>query len=81
MTNHIADEIGAAGVPCYVGSAAEIYREKAIRDAGLGPAESLPVARELGATSRCYLWHPTLTDEHMGRAVAVVSEVVGRATR
>ena len=77
----IADEVSAAGVPCYVGSAAEIYREKAFRDVGLGPAEPLPVARELGETSLCFLCHPTLTDEHVGRAVEVVSEVVGRATR
>jgi len=77
----IANEVSAAGVPCYVGSAAEIYREKAFRDAGLAPANPLPVARELGETSLCFLCHPTLTDEHVGRAVEVVSEVVGRATR
>jgi dTDP-4-amino-4,6-dideoxygalactose transaminase len=77
----IADEVSAQGVPCYVGSAAEIYLEKAFRDAGLGPAERLPVAREIGETSLCFLCHPTLTDEHVGRAVEVVSEVVGRATR
>ena len=77
----IADEVSAAGVPCYVGSAAEIYLEKAFRDAGLGPAERLPVARELGETSLCFLCHPTLTDEHVDRTIEVVTEVVGRATR
>jgi len=56
----IADEISAAGVPCYVRSAADIYREKAFRDAGLGPAEPFPVAREFGETSLCSLCHPTL---------------------
>ena len=50
-------------------------------DAALGPAERLPVARELGETSLCFLCHPTLTDEHVGRTIEVVAEVVGRATR
>ncbi len=77
----IADEVSALGVPCYVGSAAEIYLEKAFRYAGLGPAQRLPVARELGETSLCFLCHPTLTDEHVERTVEVVREVVGRATR
>ena len=39
------DEIAPQGVPCYCGSAAEIYLEKAFRDAGLGPPEHLLVAR------------------------------------
>ena len=77
----VIDEIAAQGVPCYAGSAAEIYLEKAFRDAGLGPAERLPVARELGETSLCFLCHPTLTDEHVGRTIEVVTEVMGRATR
>ena len=77
----IADEISAQGVPCYVGSAAEIYREKAFRDAGLAPAAPLPVARELGETSLCFLCHPTLSDEAVERAIGVVTDVMGRATR
>ena len=76
-----ADEVSAQGVTCYVGSAAEIYLEKAFRDAGLGPAERLPVARELGETSLCLLCHPTLSDEHVDRTIEVVTDVVGRATR
>ena len=70
-----------SGVPCYAGSAAEIYLEKAFRDAGLLPAERLPVARELGETSLCFLCHPTLSDEAVGRTIEVVSEIVARATR
>ena len=77
----IADEVSARGVPCYTGSAAEIYRDKAFRDAGLGPASRLPVARELGETSLCFLCHPTLTDDHVGLAIEVAQGVVGRATR
>jgi dTDP-4-amino-4,6-dideoxygalactose transaminase len=77
----VIDEIAAQSVPCYAGSAAEIYLEQAFRDAGLGPAGRLPVAQELGETSLCFLCHPTLSDEAVGRTVEVVGEVVGRATR
>ena len=74
-------EGGAAGVPCCGGSADEIYLEKAFRDAGLGPAERLPVAQELGETSLCFLCHPTLTDEQVGRTIEVVTDVMRQATR
>ena len=75
-------EGGAAqGNPWYAGNAAEIYLEKAFRDAGLGPAEGLPVARELGETSLCFLCHPTLTDEPVERTIEVVTAAMGRATR
>ena len=52
-----------------------------LRDAELDPAERLPVAREPGETSLCFLCHPTLTDEQVERTIEVVREVVGRATR
>ena len=55
--------VTAEGVPCYSGSCSEIYREKAFTERGLGPAERLPVARELGETSLMFLAHPTLSDE------------------
>ena len=77
----VIDEIAAQGVPCYAGSAAEIYLEKAFRDAGLGPAQRLPVAQELGETSLCFLCHPTLTDEHVEGAIEVVVGVMGRGVR
>jgi len=77
----IVDEIAAAGVPCLSGSCSEIYLERAFRDAGLGPQERLPVARELGETSIAFLVHPTLSDAAIERTVAVAAKVVERATR
>ena len=51
-------EGGAAqGNPWYAGNATQIYLEKAFRDASLGSTERLPVARELGETSPCFLCH------------------------
>jgi dTDP-4-amino-4,6-dideoxygalactose transaminase len=73
--------ITAAGVPCFVGSASELYLERAFKEAGLGPSASFPVARELGATALAFLCHPTLSDAEVERTTQVVSEVMGRATR
>ncbi len=77
----IVDGVVAAGVPCFSGSCSEIYLERAFREAGLGPAERLPVARELGDTAIALLVHPTLDDDAIDRTIEVVTEVVGRATR
>lgn len=71
--DRIMIEIGAAGVPCTVGSCGEIYREKAFVERGWGPVAPLPVAQSLGETSLCFAVHPTL-GEHAMKAMA---EVVG----
>ena len=60
--DRIVLEINAAGVPCYQGSASEVYLEKAFDKAPGRPAERLRVARELGETSIMFLVHPTLKE-------------------
>ena len=67
--------INAEGIPCFSGSCSEIYLEKAFIDAGYGPAERLPVAKELGETSLMFVVHPTLTDEDMRDTVNAVEKV------
>jgi dTDP-4-amino-4,6-dideoxygalactose transaminase len=63
------------------GSCSEIYLEKCFQDAGLAPAERLPVARLLGETSLMFLVHPTITPEQMASYAEVVRSVVKRACR
>jgi dTDP-4-amino-4,6-dideoxygalactose transaminase len=75
----IMGEIAAAGVPCLVGSCPEIYLERAYREAGIGPPGRLPVARELGETSLCFLVHPTLSESDMQRSADVICEVLHAA--
>jgi dTDP-4-amino-4,6-dideoxygalactose transaminase len=79
--DRIMERINDAGIPCFSGSCSEIYLERAFEDAGLGPVERLPAARELGETSLMFLVHPTLTEEHMVHAADVVAGVMLEASR
>lgn len=79
--DRILSEIAALGYPALSGSCSEIYLEKCFQDAGLAPAERLPVARELGDTSLMFLVHPTITPEQMAGYAGAVRTVVQRACR
>ena len=68
--------INAEGIPCFSGSCSEIYLEKAFVDAGYGPKDSLPVARELGENSLMFVVHPTLSEQDMYDTVAAVFKVM-----
>ncbi|NVO00997.1 MAG: DegT/DnrJ/EryC1/StrS aminotransferase family protein [Geobacteraceae bacterium] len=73
--DRLMEAITAEGIPCFSGSCSEIYREKAFTDAGFGPAERLPVAKELGETSLMFLVHPTLCEQDMRDTVEAVKKV------
>ena len=79
--DRILSEIAALGYPAFSGSCSEIYLEKCFQDAGLAPAERLPVARELGETSLMFLVHPTITPEQMAGYAQAVRSVVQKACR
>lgn len=78
--DRVMSEIVIAGVPCFSGSCSEVYFEKAIQDAGMAPAERLPVARELGDTSLMFLVHPTLTADEVKLTCEVLARVMEEAT-
>ena len=77
--DRIAQEINAAGVPCYSGSCSEVYLEKAFDGTGWRPEKALPVARELGETSLMFLVHPTLSAREIELTCQVLTAVMGRA--
>ena len=79
--DRILSEIAALGYPALSGSCSEIYLEHCFQDAGLAPAERLPVARELSNTSLMFLVHPTITPEQMAGYAEAVRSVVKRAYR
>jgi dTDP-4-amino-4,6-dideoxygalactose transaminase len=77
----VIDAISLEGIPCYAGSCSEIYKEKAFMRAGLQPPAPLPVAKQLGETSLCFLVHPTLTENDMHDTCKAITKVMEAAAR
>ncbi|WP_201578200.1 DegT/DnrJ/EryC1/StrS family aminotransferase [Psychrobacter okhotskensis] len=75
--DRIIQEINDQGVPCFSGSASEVYLEKAFDHTGLRPASRLPVAKQLGETSLMFLVHPTLTTAEIAQTVEAIDSVFG----
>lgn len=77
--DRIIQEINARGVPCFHGSASEVYLEAAFEGTGWRPANRLPVAKALGETSIAFLIHPTLTDAEIAKTCSAINEVASQA--
>ena len=73
--DQIIQEINDLGVPCFSGSASEVYLEKAFDNTGLRPESRLPVAKQLGETSLMFLVHPTLTEDEIKQTVQAIDRV------
>lgn len=73
--DRIIEEINKSGVPCFSGSASEVYLEKAFDNTGLRPESRLPVAKQLGETSLMFLVHPTLTANEIKQTVQAIDSV------
>ena len=73
--DRIIAEINALNVPCFSGSASEVYLEKAFDHTGWRPESPLPVAKQLGETSLMFLVHPTLTTAEIAQTVAAIDSV------
>lgn len=73
--DRIIEEINELGVPCFSGSASEVYLEKAFDNTGLRPESRLPVAKQLGETSLMFLVHPTLTADEIKQTVQAIDSV------
>ncbi|MGQ7791821.1 DegT/DnrJ/EryC1/StrS family aminotransferase [Faunimonas sp. B44] len=77
--DRIIEEVSAQGVPCFHGSASEVYLERAFDGTGWRPRERLPVARELGETSIAFLVHPTLAEAEIEKTCTVLDAVLSAA--
>jgi len=73
--DRIIEEINKLGVPCFSGSASEVYLEKAFDNTGLRPESRLPVAKQLGETSLMFLVHPTLTEDEIKQTLQAIDSV------
>ncbi len=78
--DRIIEEINARGVPCYQGSCAEVYLERAFDDTTWRPLTRLPNAKLLGETSVMMLVHPTLTEEEIALSCKVLAQVLVEAS-
>ncbi len=77
--DRIMQEANAAGLPCFVGSCGEIYRERAFTESEI-QVERLPVAKELAETSLCMPVHPTLTEAEVQRMGEMMRAILEEAT-
>jgi dTDP-4-amino-4,6-dideoxygalactose transaminase len=78
--DRIIAEITAASVPCYSGSCAEVYLERAFEGSPSRPVQRLPRARELGETSLMFLVHPSLHERDIDRTCEALTRVMLMAT-
>lgn len=78
--DRVMQVINEEGVACFSGVCAEIYREKAFRTAGLGPAQRLPNAMFGGETSLMFQVDPTLGSADMEAVARVVCQVMESAS-
>jgi dTDP-4-amino-4,6-dideoxygalactose transaminase len=76
----ILERLLSKGVQCFSGSCSEIYLEKAFTDAGLGPAQRLPVALSLGETSLAFLVDPSEDPEKLENTVREVRAAMHEAS-
>lgn len=74
----IMQKMTSAGVPCFVGSCSEIYREKAFNDTGID-FQSKSVAKKLGEISLMLLVHPTLSSDDMQHMADTLIDILALA--
>lgn len=79
--DRIVEAVRAEGIPCYGWSGSEIYLEPCFRDAGLGPSQRRPVAKELGETALMFLVHPTVGQREITETIDAVEKVLDVASR
>jgi len=76
--DRIMAEMSSQAVPCFSGSCSEVYLEKAFDGSAWRPKQSLPNAKQLGASSLMFLVHPTLSDASMQKTVDVITQVIAK---
>jgi dTDP-4-amino-4,6-dideoxygalactose transaminase len=78
--DRVVSALRSEGTPCGSGICPEIYRERAFADAGFGPIQRLPIARELGETSLMLPVHPTLAEADVLDMCRAMEKVLRHAT-
>lgn len=79
--DQVLTEINAKGIPCFVGSCAEIYLEEAFARTEYASLKRHPNAQYCGETSLAFLVHPGCGREAMTNTVAALKEVISTAIK
>ena len=74
LRNLIINQLVTAGVPCFFGSCAEIYREKLF--ANIAPSKRLRNAASFSDNALCFLVHHTITCEQMAFVADNIKQVL-----
>ena len=82
--DRIIKEIKELGVPIFSGSCSEIYLEKCLQKYGniniTTNSNRLPIAKELGETSLCFLVHPNLKYDEIDYQIKIIKQVLNKAS-
>lgn len=72
----VLTEINAKGIPCFVGSCAEIYLEKAFTSNEYAPQKRYANAQYCGETSLAFLVHPGCGEQNMKIVVDITKKIL-----
>lgn len=73
--DRILNELNARGVPCFVGSCAEIYLEEAFQNMKLNPVKRFENAKHANEASLAFLVHPTCSSELISQVAEIIKEL------
>lgn len=78
LRDYLIIQLEAVGVPCYVGTCSEVYREKLFQKQGLAPSARLKNASYFSDHAFCFLVHHTITDNELHVVVNKINTVLSK---
>jgi dTDP-4-amino-4,6-dideoxygalactose transaminase len=78
LRNFLVNQLESAGVPCFFGSCAEIYREKLFANIKNTPKGRLPNAAIWADNGFCFLVHQTITTEQMSQMTENIKHALSK---
>ncbi|MDP3086720.1 MAG: DegT/DnrJ/EryC1/StrS family aminotransferase [Methylotenera sp.] len=76
LRDFIVNQLVSAGVPCFFGACAEVYREKLFVDAGYQPKLALKNAHYFSNHAFCFLVHHTITTSEIQHITTLIKHVL-----
>jgi dTDP-4-amino-4,6-dideoxygalactose transaminase len=76
LRDAIVNQLVSAGVPCFFGACAEVYREKLFVDAGYHPKSTHTNAHYFSNHAFCFLVHHTITASEIQHIATLIKHVL-----